>query len=120
MPELERWVLHRLWELNDQLRGAVDSHDWAGVYPALHAFCSTDLSAFYFDIRKDALYCDRPDSIRRRAARIVAQGLKGEPMEGSGSGVDCQRTNHQLHRRDLKDHQQEKEAEQLGNKFGGQ
>jgi isoleucyl-tRNA synthetase len=75
MPELERWVLHRLWEMNDLLRGAVDSHDWTGVYPALHAFCATDLSAFYFDIRKDALYCDRPDSIRRRAARTVLDHL---------------------------------------------
>ncbi len=75
MPELERWVLHRLWEMNGQVRGAVDSHDWAGVYPALHSFCSTDLSAFYFDIRKDALYCDRPDSIRRRAARTVLDHL---------------------------------------------
>ena len=75
MPELERWVLHRLWELDDLLRGAVESHDWTGVYPAIHAFCSTDLSAFYFDIRKDALYCDRPDSIRRRAARTVLDHL---------------------------------------------
>ena len=75
MPELERWVLHRLWELNDQLRGAVESHDWTGIYPAIHTFCSSDLSAFYFDIRKDALYCDRPDSVRRRAARTVLDHL---------------------------------------------
>jgi isoleucyl-tRNA synthetase len=75
MPELERWVLHRLWEIDQQIRGAVESHDWAGVYPALHAFCATDLSAFYFDIRKDALYCDRPDSLRRRAARTVLDHL---------------------------------------------
>jgi isoleucyl-tRNA synthetase len=45
------------------------------VYPALHAFCASDLSAFYFDIRKDALYCDRPDSRRRRAARTVLDHL---------------------------------------------
>ena len=75
MPELERWVLHRLWELDNQVRIAVDSHDWAGLYPAIHSFCSTDLSAFYFDIRKDALYCDRPDSLRRRAARTVLDHL---------------------------------------------
>jgi isoleucyl-tRNA synthetase len=75
MPELERWVLHRLWELDGQLREAVESHDWTGVYPAIHAFCATDLSAFYFDIRKDALYCDRPDSMRRRAARAVLDHL---------------------------------------------
>ncbi len=75
MPELERWVLHRLWELDNQLRGAVESHDWTGIYPAIHTFCAADLSAFYFDIRKDALYCDRPDSLRRRAARTVLDHL---------------------------------------------
>jgi isoleucyl-tRNA synthetase len=75
MPELERWVLHRLAELDALVRAAVQSYDWAGVYPALHAFCSTDLSAFYFDIRKDAVYCDRPDSKRRRAARTVLDHL---------------------------------------------
>jgi isoleucyl-tRNA synthetase len=75
MPELERWVLHRLWELDAQVRGAVDSHAWTGVYPAIHNFCAADLSAFYFDVRKDALYCDRPDSVRRRAARTVLDHL---------------------------------------------
>ena len=75
MPELERWVLHRLTELDALVRAAVASHDWTGVYPAIHAFCATDLSAFYFDIRKDALYCDRPDALRRRAARSVLDHL---------------------------------------------
>ncbi len=75
MPELEAWVLHRIAELDAALRGAVASHDWTGVYPAIHAFCAADLSAFYFDVRKDALYCDRPDSLRRRAARTVLDHL---------------------------------------------
>jgi isoleucyl-tRNA synthetase len=75
MPELERWVLHRLSELDVKLRAAVESYDWTGVYPELHNFCSVDLSAFYFDVRKDALYCDRPDSLRRRAARTVLDHL---------------------------------------------
>ena len=75
MPELERYMLHRLAELDGRVRKAVQSHDWTGVYPDLHAFCSADLSAFYFDIRKDALYCDRPDSLRRRAARTVLDHL---------------------------------------------
>ena len=75
MPELEQWMLHRLAEMDFQIRTAVETHDWTGVYPALHAFCATDLSAFYFDIRKDALYCDRPDSLRRRAARTVLDHL---------------------------------------------
>jgi isoleucyl-tRNA synthetase len=75
MPELERWVLHRVAELDAQLRAAVESYDWTGVYPAIHNFCAADLSAFYFDVRKDALYCDRPDSLRRRAARTVLDTL---------------------------------------------
>jgi isoleucyl-tRNA synthetase len=75
MPELERWVLHRLTELDAKIRVAVDSYDWTGIYPELHNFCSVDLSAFYFDVRKDAVYCDRPDSLRRRAARTVLDHL---------------------------------------------
>ncbi len=75
MPELERWVLHRLTELDARIRAATETYEWTGIYPELHAFCATDLSAFYFDIRKDALYCDRPDSLRRRAARTVLDHL---------------------------------------------
>ena len=75
MPELDRWVLHRLTELDGRLRSALQTHDWTGVYPELHNFCSADLSAFYFDIRKDTLYCDRPDDRRRRAARTVLDTL---------------------------------------------
>ncbi|APH58776.1 Isoleucyl-tRNA synthetase [Granulibacter bethesdensis] len=75
MPELERWVLHRLTELDTRFRQAVESHDWTGLYPDLHNFCATDLSAFYFDIRKDVLYCDRTDSPRRRATRTVLDHL---------------------------------------------
>ncbi len=71
LPELERWVLHRMAELDARVRGAVSSHDWTGVVPELHGFCNNDLSAFYFDIRKDALYCDAADSPKRRAARTV-------------------------------------------------
>ena len=71
MPELERWVLHRLGELDARMRGALASHDWTGVYPELHAFCSADLSAFYFDVRKDTIYCDAPSNPKRRAARTV-------------------------------------------------
>ncbi len=71
MPELERLMLHRLAELDALIRRAVDSHDWTGVYPAIHQFCAADLSAFYFDIRKDSLYCDSADSLTRRACRTV-------------------------------------------------
>ena len=75
MPELERWVLHRLTELDARIRAAVASYDWTGVYPELHNFCAVDLSAFYFDVRKDALYCDSPNSDRRRAVQFVLDKL---------------------------------------------
>ena len=75
MPELERWVLHRLAELDQLVREASVDFDFPRIYGALHHFCATDLSAFYFDVRKDALYCDPPDSLRRRAARTVLDRL---------------------------------------------
>ena len=71
MPELEQWVLHRLAQLDTQLRHGYDSFDFQGVFQTVFQFATVDLSAFYFDIRKDALYCDAPDSARRRAARTV-------------------------------------------------
>jgi isoleucyl-tRNA synthetase len=75
MPELERWVLHRLTELDARIRAATENYDWTGVYPEVHNFCNTDLSAFYFDVRKDAIYCDAASSLRRRAARTVLDHL---------------------------------------------
>ncbi|MBL3564393.1 isoleucine--tRNA ligase [Rhodovulum sulfidophilum] len=71
MPELERWVLHRLAELDVKVREGYDAYDFQGVFQALFNFCTVDLSAFYFDIRKDALYCDAADGLTRRAARTV-------------------------------------------------
>ena len=75
MPELERLMLHRLWELDGRVRQAAHGYDWAGVIPELHGFCATDLSAFYFDIRKDSLYCDHAAAPRRRATRTVLDHL---------------------------------------------
>jgi isoleucyl-tRNA synthetase len=71
MPELERWVLHRLAELDAEVREGYAKYDFQGVFQKLFAFCTTDLSSIYFDVRKDALYCDAPSSLRRRAARTV-------------------------------------------------
>ena len=71
MPELERWVLHRLAELDRLVRRAVEDFDFHTMFTTLHNFCAVDLSAFYFDIRKDRLYCDAPDDPARRAARTV-------------------------------------------------
>ena len=75
MPELERWVLHRLGQVDGELRAACNDFRFHGAFFDLHTFCAVDLSAFYFDIRKDALYCDAPDSLRRRAARTVIDRL---------------------------------------------
>ncbi|MEK7821004.1 MAG: class I tRNA ligase family protein, partial [Pseudomonadota bacterium] len=69
MPELERWVLHRLSELDRSLRTACDDFTFHPFFAELHTFCAVDLSAFYFDVRKDALYCDPASSPVRRAAR---------------------------------------------------
>ncbi|TAL00548.1 MAG: isoleucine--tRNA ligase [Rhodospirillaceae bacterium] len=71
LPELERWVLHRLAALDVLIREACTSYDFHGLFNELHNFCAVDLSAFYFDIRKDVLYCDAPDATRRRACRTV-------------------------------------------------
>jgi isoleucyl-tRNA synthetase len=70
MPELERWVLHRLAELDHKVRTGYNAYDFQGVFSAIFNFATVELSAFYFDIRKDALYCDG-DTARRRAARTV-------------------------------------------------
>jgi isoleucyl-tRNA synthetase len=70
-PELDRWVLHRLAELDALVRQAVEDFDYHAMFTALHNFCAVDLSAFYFDIRKDRLYCDAPGDPLRRAARMV-------------------------------------------------
>ena len=71
MPPLERFVLHRLWELDRQVRAAYEGYQFAEAVRAISDFSSNELSALFFDIRKDSLYCDRPDSERRRACRTV-------------------------------------------------
>jgi isoleucyl-tRNA synthetase len=75
MPELERWVLHRLTEIDAEVRRCCDDFDFHTLFTALHNFCAGDLSALYFDVRKDALYCDPAASLRRRAARSVLDEL---------------------------------------------
>ena len=71
MPALERWVLHRLSELSTKHKDWVADHDHKRIFSTLFNFCTVDLSSLYFDIRKDALYCDPLDSTRRRACRTV-------------------------------------------------
>jgi len=68
LPELERLMLHRLSEIDAIVRQAYANFDYKTVVASLANFMNTDLSAFYFDIRKDALYCDPPSSVTRKAA----------------------------------------------------
>jgi isoleucyl-tRNA synthetase len=68
MPELERYMLHALAEQAKIVRQAYAEFDYKTVVAALSAFMNSDLSAFYFDIRKDTLYCDPPSSLARKAA----------------------------------------------------
>ena len=74
---LEQLMLHRLWELDRDVRAAYASYDYRGVVAALSPFMNTDLSAFYFDIRKDTLYCDAYSSVKRRACLTVIDQIFG-------------------------------------------
>jgi isoleucyl-tRNA synthetase len=74
-PELERLMLHRLSELDELVRKAYGDFDYKRIFAALSAFMTSDLSAFYFDIRKDALYCDPYSSATRKACLTVLDHL---------------------------------------------
>jgi isoleucyl-tRNA synthetase len=75
MPELERYVLHLLADMDAKLRAAVDDFDFNTYVRCLSDFANNDLSAFFFDIRKDSLYCDAATSPKRRAYRTVLDTL---------------------------------------------
>jgi isoleucyl-tRNA synthetase len=74
-PELERLMLHRLAELDGTVREAYRRYDYAEVTHTLMTFANTELSAFYFDVRKDALYCDAPSSARRHQALATVRTI---------------------------------------------
>ena len=71
MPDLEKWILHRLRTVDKRVRESNKNYTYQELYVEIHNFCSVDLSAFYFDIRKDSLYCDPKDNTTRRATRTV-------------------------------------------------
>ena len=71
MPELERLMLHRLAELDPEIRQAYAAFDYRKVIGLLSHFMNTELSAFYVDIRKDTLYCEPKSSLKRKAALTV-------------------------------------------------
>src|SRR5690606_27656184 len=74
-PELERLMLHRLSELDALVRRSYSDFDYKRIFAALNAFMTSDLSAFYFDIRKDTLYCDPASSAKRKACLTVLDHL---------------------------------------------
>ncbi|WP_439273500.1 isoleucine--tRNA ligase [Pseudochrobactrum sp. HB0163] len=75
LPELEKLMLHRLSELDEVVRNGYDAFEFKKITRALIDFTNIELSAFYFDIRKDALYCDAPSSLRRKAALQTVRHL---------------------------------------------
>ncbi len=75
LPELEKWVLSRLQTEMVEAQKSYEQYQFNRVYQGLHNFCATELSNLYFDIRKDALYCDVKNSERRRACQTVLFAL---------------------------------------------
>ena len=71
LPELEQYMLHKVFHLNKNFKNYFDSYDFHNLFKELLNFCTVDLSAFYFDIRKDALYCDSKNSARRVSCIVV-------------------------------------------------
>ncbi len=70
-PELERYLLHRLWKVDKVVQKCVSTFNFHLMFTTLLNFCSSDLSAFYFDIRKDTIYCDSKESVQRRSTRTL-------------------------------------------------
>lgn len=71
LPELERLMLHELAVMNEKVQSCIETYQFQKLTRELHDFCNETLSAFYFDIRKDRLYCDDPNSFERKACRSV-------------------------------------------------
>ncbi|WP_440681619.1 isoleucine--tRNA ligase [Candidatus Pelagibacter sp. HIMB1623] len=71
LPELEKYMLHKIYNLNLKFKKYFQNYDFHNLYKELLNFCTVDLSAFYFDIRKDTLYCDNKDSAKRRSTILL-------------------------------------------------
>ena len=71
LPELEKFMLHKVYFLNENFKNYFNNYDFHNLYKELLNFCTVDLSAFYFDIRKDSLYCDSKDSKKRQSTIIL-------------------------------------------------
>jgi isoleucyl-tRNA synthetase len=71
LPELEQFMLHKIYSLNENFKNYFNNYDFHNLYKELLNFCTVDLSAFYFDIRKDCLYCDSKESKKRESTIIL-------------------------------------------------
>ncbi|MDC3101499.1 isoleucine--tRNA ligase [Candidatus Pelagibacter sp.] len=71
LPELEQLMLHKIYVLNNNFKKYFNNYDFHNLYKELLNFCTVDLSAFYFDIRKDNLYCDPIDSKKRKSTIVL-------------------------------------------------
>jgi isoleucyl-tRNA synthetase len=71
LPELEQFMLHKIYTLNLNFKKYFKNYDFHNLYKELLNFCTVDLSAFYFDIRKDSLYCDPKESEKRKSCIIL-------------------------------------------------
>ncbi|MDB9717318.1 isoleucine--tRNA ligase [Candidatus Pelagibacter sp.] len=71
LPELEQFMLHKIYSLNSNFKNYFNNYDFHNLYKELLNFCTVDLSAFYFDIRKDTLYCDPLDSKKRQSTILL-------------------------------------------------
>ena len=71
LPELEQFMLHKIYTLNSNFKNYFKNYDFHNLYKELLNFCTVDLSAFYFDIRKDTLYCDPIDTNKRQSTIIL-------------------------------------------------
>jgi len=71
LPELEQFMLHKIYSLDLNFKKYFKNYDFHNLYKELLNFCTVDLSAFYFDIRKDCLYCDTKDSTKRQSTILL-------------------------------------------------
>ncbi|WP_440653063.1 isoleucine--tRNA ligase [Candidatus Pelagibacter sp. HIMB1542] len=71
LPDLEQYMLHKLYSLNNNFKKYFENYDFHNLYKELLNFCTVDLSAFYFDIRKDTLYCDSLDDPKRKSTILL-------------------------------------------------
>ena len=77
LPELEQFMLHKIYMLNMNFKKYFKNYDFHNLYKELLNFCTVDLSAFYFDIRKDCLYCDTKNSHKRQSTVSILNIISG-------------------------------------------